>query len=305
LLTRFGTKTWFRDGSFVDDKYIVAIESTSIGARIWKLPYKDVLSQYGYFHIAEEELKSESALQAEDEKSNGVRKTIDLSGIDFKQAKGAAGSNASSTQGMMTATDIQNLISGNTESGISKKGSKYLIYYNPNGTMLGRATSKTNTEYKDSGVWEIWDSDQLCITWKKWLNHKQHCYLLDALGGGQYRSTGVGNSYEGINVFRKGDPEGLSGESATQYKTLAGFDYTGTYTSAITGDEKRRLVGSSVDVSLTQSGQTVSGTIGDSQGKIWGDVVGNALKFEWSAQGRYMGSGEWIVGSDSSELQDT
>jgi len=235
--------------------------------------------------------------------ANGVRKKISLSGIDYKQAEGTGGSNASPVEEIMTASDMRILISGNTESGKSNKGSRYLIYYNPNGTMHGRSTSKYNTESNDSGVWEILDSGQICNTWKKWLDHKQQCYLIYDLGDGQYRSTAVGNSYESISVFRKGDPEGLSGEQATQSKILAGFDYTGTYTSEITGDDRHIFIGSSVDVSLTQNGNTISGTIGDSQGKIWGDVIGNAIKFGWYATGGYTGSGEWKVGTDSSELQ--
>jgi hypothetical protein len=255
--------------------------------------------------------------------ANGVRKTISLSGIDFKQVKGAAGSNASSAQGMvtttalgiMTTTDMKNVVSGNTESG-DTKGSradnsyKFHIYYNPNGTMLGRSTSKTNTEYEDSGAWEILDSGQICATWKKWLDHKQYCYLMEALGGGRYRSTAVGKSYESIVEFRKGDPEGLAGEIAAPLtQTPPDFNITGTYIANVTREDNSDYFcfnqKKTFQIELKQENDIINGKfLSGISGGIEGAMAGNKVKFNWyTARCSNLIEGEWTVSSDGSSLE--
>ena len=198
----------------------------------------------------------------------------------------------------ITGEELRMLINGNTFSGKNESGKGFDIYNGLGGTIY-----ELDAGSRDTGAWKLFLNDQYCRKLTKWGGGEWECFQISALEDNKFRMRAIGKPYEGIFTIRAGDPEGLAGESAIKSQLEGNLDYSGIYTSEITGDDRRIFIGSSVDVSLTQNGKTISGTIGDSQGKIWGDVVGNAIKFDWYATGGYSGSGEWKVGTDSSELQ--
>jgi hypothetical protein len=159
-----------------------------------------------------------------------------------------------------SAAEFRELVSGNTFSGVDKKGSKFDIYHAPNGTMLGRTTSKWNKEYEDSGFWQITHSCQYCQTWKKWLDHKKTCFKTKELQGNKYRKRPLGRSlyesqlHETTFVIREGDTEELARDlwQAPLNQTPA-FELTGTCQSEIAGK-------SAVPLKQTQGGSELTGT---------------------------------------------
>jgi hypothetical protein len=239
--------------------------------------------------------------------ANGVAvKTRDDSG----QGKGTEEFNAPVTPGIMTTTDMRNLISGNTVSGKSAKGYTYHDYYSPDGTMTGRATSKYNTEYEDTGTWEINNEGQFCETWKKWRNHERNCYLTSVLEDGQYQMKAIGKPYEDILTIREGDPEGLAGELAAPLTQMPpDFNITGTYIANVTRENNSDYFcfnqKKTFQIDLKQENNIIKGNfLSGISGGIEGAMVGNKVKFNWyTARCSNLIEGEWTVSSDGSSLE--
>ena len=82
--------------------------------------------------------------------------------------------------------------------------------------------------------------------------------------------------------------------------------FTGSYRSEITGKIKQYLKNINPEVKLVQSGNTISGTYGDSEGKIWGKVEGNVVKFDFqSSINAGYGTGKWTFKPESGKVQGT
>ncbi len=115
--------------------------------------------------------------------------------------------------------------------------------------------------------------------------------------------------------------------------TLSGIDYTispvtkaayekttGIYAPALTskpvkfsGDFSGTYVGLTAEgrpasdsvVKLVQDGNKITGSYGSKGGKIWGDVEGNTISFDWSSPRGANGTGRWHFTQGSSEVTGT
>ena len=213
---------------------------------------------------------------------------------------GNAGASTINITDQSTPASWRNLLSGNTATGKTKKGNTYNVYYAPNGKMFGRTVNRTNTEFNDTGIWEVTDEGQVCETWKAWRNNNRICFLT-SVEDGQVVMTALGKPYKDFLYVREGDPEGLDKSSETMVKL------SGAYLSENTGTNKRNLLSSYTGgkVILIQKGNDISGTYGTT-GKIAGRIEGNTINFEWwGISGGSSGVGEWKVFSDSTELKGT
>jgi hypothetical protein len=83
-------------------------------------------------------------------------------------------------------------------------------------------------------------------------------------------------------------------------------DFTGTYHSEINGKVDKYIKDSNPEVKLVQSGNTITGTYGDSEGKIWGKVDGNTIKFDWkSSINAGYGTGKWTFKPGTRKVRGT
>ncbi len=81
---------------------------------------------------------------------------------------------------------------------------------------------------------------------------------------------------------------------------------TGTYISYPTGQLTRVLKSRAPEVRLIQNGNEVTGTFGTSGGKIWGNITGSKVEFEWlTGAGNNGGKGEWIFKQESDKVDGT
>ncbi len=98
-----------------------------------------------------------------------------------------------------------------------------------------------------------------------------------------------GSDYELIIIEPGGGPA----------SNLSGF-----YQATITGNTRTlNLRNRNVLVSLEQSGARLSGTFDRGRGKIWGDIDGDRIRFEWFAAGGNGGRGEWQIMPNGRELR--
>jgi len=82
--------------------------------------------------------------------------------------------------------------------------------------------------------------------------------------------------------------------------------FTGAYSSEITGRVTKYIKNKNTEVKLVQSGNTITGIYGDSEGKIWGEAVGNTIKFEWSSSiNPGYGTGKWTFKPGSGKVHGT
>lgn len=107
----------------------------------------------------------------------------------------------------MRASEIQNLLSGNTSSGRTAQGSEFHIFYRPDGMMSGQAHS---VDY-DVGKWEISDDHKLCRQWTAWQRGARACFDVYRVGEDQFRMLSAHPRHEATFIVREGDPEGLKG----------------------------------------------------------------------------------------------
>ena len=80
--------------------------------------------------------------------------------------------------------------------------------------------------------------------------------------------------------------------------------FTGIYDSEITGRIRKYITSENSKVELVQSGSTITGTYGDSEGEIWGKVVGNTVEFDWkSSINAGYGTGKWTFMPGASKVR--
>ena len=95
-------------------------------------------------------------------------------------------------------------------------------------------------------------------------------------------------------------------EVITTDQVASSSDITGTYTSNITGNWKHllSLEGPQPEVGLKQNGSEITGSFGDN-GKIWGDIKGNTIRFEWFSSESRSGRGKWSFEPGNSGIVGT
>jgi predicted secreted protein len=203
-----------------------------------------------------------------------------------------------------TPASWRNLLSGNTATGKTEKGSTWHVYHATDGTMLGRSTTRNNSESQDSGTWEITEEGKFCGRWRKWRGGSRDCFTMGRNGDGRFRDKAINKSYEYIYTIREGDPEGLARGSAAVNKQLPpGFKFTGRYLSENSGKKGKTLSDmTGEEVILVQTGGEISGTFLGS-GKIWGRIEGDTIQYDYFAPNGNTGIGEWEVSADGSELR--
>ena len=82
--------------------------------------------------------------------------------------------------------------------------------------------------------------------------------------------------------------------------------FTGTYNSEISGKVSKYIKSKNPEVELVQSGNTITGIYGDSEGEIWGKVVGNTVEFDWkSSINAGYGTGKWTFKPGTSKVRGT
>lgn len=79
-------------------------------------------------------------------------------------------------------------------------------------------------------------------------------------------------------------------------------DISGTYISEITGNSQRLPSRKpNPEVRLVQNGNEITGSF-ESRGKIWGEIEGDTIKFDFLTPGGGTGRGEWTVKPESNEM---
>ncbi len=81
----------------------------------------------------------------------------------------------------LAAKQIFDLVSGNTLQ-MESIGFNAQMYFQPDGTILARATSMT-VDDTDKGKWDINGENQLCIKFKVWYYGVMHCYSVYSYAG--------------------------------------------------------------------------------------------------------------------------
>jgi hypothetical protein len=83
-------------------------------------------------------------------------------------------------------------------------------------------------------------------------------------------------------------------------------DFSGTYISTITGDTSDLYIrASNPIVILEQNDNNITGTFGNSGGKIYGVVEGNTIEFYWYSRISEMGNGIWTFTRGQSKVVGT
>ncbi len=89
-------------------------------------------------------------------------------------------------------------------------------------------------------------------------------------------------------------------------------DVSGTYRAEI--NASRRLVKllltepklkDEIRVVLVQDGTSIEGTYENGKGKIWGDIQGDVILFEWYSGQNWSGKGKWKVKPGGKEIVGT
>lgn len=89
-------------------------------------------------------------------------------------------------------------------------------------------------------------------------------------------------------------------QSLQNSQVTAGFNLTGLYRLGVTGNLKRYISSEDSNARLVQSGNKVTGTFGDG-GKIWGEVDGTTVKFDWYLKGN-SGTGKLSFDPENNEV---
>ncbi len=110
----------------------------------------------------------------------------------------------------LNSNAIKALFSDKTVNGVNKKGTKWVIYYDPSGEVRGRAQWTGGSE-TDSGTWEATQDDMICLQFKKWRDGKLRCWQLYEHDG---KLTWVGKkgpaeTSEDDDTWREGNVENL------------------------------------------------------------------------------------------------
>jgi hypothetical protein len=81
-------------------------------------------------------------------------------------------------------------------------------------------------------------------------------------------------------------------------------DISGTYTSEITTESNSfPFINHKIpEVTIVQKGNQITGTYHEGRGKIWGDIDGNTIKFEWFSPEGVSGIGKWTIKPGGSEI---
>lgn len=201
---------------------------------------------------------------------------------------------------------MQTLFAGKISSGKTRKGNQYHVFHAPDGTMQGITLTLYN-EYHDTGTWLVDESGHYCVEWKKWEDGKQKCYAITEIGVSRYEAANVYGGDVWSFELQSGDPRKLG--IRTTYQQNALQNTTGKYQSQVTVTGKPqntfRNDAQKSFTSLVQNGPRITGSFGDS-GEIWGEVVGDTIKFDWaSGAGGSSGTGEWKASPDGKNFQGT
>lgn len=283
--------------------------------------------------------------------ANGVIKEVSLSGIDYRRSpqleqqrndlvEGGAvspytsynsmGASCSSpdsreakspSNSLMTAVQMRAVISGNTSSGQTDKGTNFHVFHDSNGTLKGKAQGGNY----DSGTWLITDVGEYCHRWKKWRKGRQECFLMYSIEGNKYRMKGGS-----IFVIQEGDQRSksfltdLNEQTAlivppvpndqptidSEITATDEIDLTGVYVARITnkkgGDywcfnQKRKF-----RIELKQDNDSIKGRfLSEVSGYMEGTLNEGKLKFTYNTMkcGSKKYKGEWIMNPDGSSLE--
>ncbi len=96
-------------------------------------------------------------------------------------------------------------------------------------------------------------------------------------------------------------PQAPAAQPATA-ATAASIDFSGTYRSEITGSIRNRFNPRDPEVTLFQDGDTITGTFDNRGGRIWGEVDGNSIEFDWISDYAY-GKGKWTFERGSGRVK--
>lgn len=214
---------------------------------------------------------------------------------------------------IVSAEAFKDIVQGNTASGENQNGVEFDVFFAADGTMTGRTTNKYNTEFNDSGTWEITDEGQFCETWKQWRNNSRNCFLIYVINDDQYVMKAIGRPpYKDVLTMREGDPEKLEPDNEqVNFVNLTPpeFDLSGVYTSKVLRknnsnyfcfNQKKTFM-----IKLKQEDNRITGTfLSNITGKIEGTITNKKVKFTWHTTRCNEGNeGEWTVGAEGFSLQ--
>jgi hypothetical protein len=97
-------------------------------------------------------------------------------------------------------------------------------------------------------------------------------------------------------------PDAGSSQPLANQATGSAVDFSGTYSSEISGRIKDKFNPRSPVVVLTQDGKNITGHIGNKGGRLWGEVDDNTIVFDWKSGGAY-GRGKWIFEAGNNSVK--
>ena len=108
-----------------------------------------------------------------------------------------------------SAKTLWNLLAGNTWSGKTRKGTKFSIYFAPDGKVFGKSRTRRNMVSIDSGDWNVNHVGEYCRRWQEWFDRVRECFNVTHIGGDKYMVNAIGDSKGTEVVIAKGDTQGL------------------------------------------------------------------------------------------------
>lgn len=75
----------------------------------------------------------------------------------------------------MTGSEIKEKLIGNSLVGVTRRGYQVTWFLRNDGVIIGINGTGANRDARDSGVWEITQSGDFCMQWKKWGEGTKGC----------------------------------------------------------------------------------------------------------------------------------
>lgn len=111
---------------------------------------------------------------------------------------------------LLSPTEIGLLLTNNTVTGETGKGTRYHVYYRADGTAYGETLSGKYKGDRDDGVWQVTDERGFCLEWTQWLGGEKRCYNVFRHGGRVIFEQNSGHEGgKSSGVIRQGNPENL------------------------------------------------------------------------------------------------
>jgi hypothetical protein len=111
---------------------------------------------------------------------------------------------------LLNPTELRLLLTGNTITGETSKGTRYHVYYRADGIAYGETLSGKYKGDRDDGIWGVSDERGHCLEWTQWLGGEKRCYNVFRNGNRVIFEQNSGHEGgKSSGVMRPGNPENL------------------------------------------------------------------------------------------------